>query len=116
MCSKNALSGGKNPPTRAVKLHANFMKILRALNAEVVVWLSIACRYIVAWWVGAAGSAGWRFGFQQSLSIAYAIVRRGLLVGVADTVTGGGRWPAPPRRPQDGGGCHEIRIVQVRES
>jgi len=47
---------GKNPPTRAVKLHANFMKILRALNAEVVASLSIGCRYIVAWWVGAGGS------------------------------------------------------------
>src|SRR6266851_1295485 len=54
--------GGKNPPTRAVKLHANFMRILRALNAEVVAALSIGCRYIVAWWVGAGGSAGWRFG------------------------------------------------------
>ncbi len=48
--------GGKNPPTRAVKLHANFMRILRALNAEVVASLSIGCRYIVACWVGAGGS------------------------------------------------------------
>ena len=53
---------GKNPPARAVKLLANFIKSLRALDAEVVASLSICCRSVVAWWVGPGGSAGWRFG------------------------------------------------------
>src|SRR6266481_3354474 len=54
--------GGQEPTDSRRQVAREFYEILRALNAEVVALLSIGCRYIVAWWVGAGGSAGWRFG------------------------------------------------------
>src|SRR6266851_1600190 len=90
--------GGKNPPTRAVKLHANFMKSYALLTQR----LSRCCQSVVVTLsLGGSAQADQRVGgsgpprLQQSLSIAYAIVRRGLLVGVADTVAGGRRFRVP---------------------